>query len=57
MIAAKMPPSTLGHDTSVTIQHEILTVGVAGRYVKKKYGQASNFRRIYAALFITSGFP
>ena len=57
MIAAKMPPSTLGHDTSVTIQHEILTVGVAGRYVKKKYGQASIVRRIYAALFITSGFP
>jgi hypothetical protein len=35
----------------------ILTVGVAGRYVKKKYGQASIVRRIYAALFITSGFP
>jgi hypothetical protein len=30
---------------------------VAGRYVKKKYGQASILRRIYAALFITSGFP
>src|ERR1700677_1132105 len=24
MIAAKMPPSTLGHDTSVIIQHESL---------------------------------
>jgi hypothetical protein len=39
MIAAKMSPSTLGHDTSVTIQHEILTVGVAGRYVKKSMGK------------------
>jgi hypothetical protein len=24
MIAAKMPPSTLGHDTSVIIEHESL---------------------------------
>jgi hypothetical protein len=30
---------------------------MAGRYVKKEYGQASNFRQIYAARFITSGFP
>jgi hypothetical protein len=30
---------------------------MAGRYVKKKYGKASNFQRIYAVRFITSGFP
>jgi hypothetical protein len=27
---------------------------MAGRYVKNKHGQASNFRQNYAALFITS---
>jgi len=32
-------------------------IGHGRTLCEKKYGQASNFRQIYAALFITSGFP
>lgn len=34
-----------------------LSQDMAGRYVKKEYGQASNFPQIHAARFITSDFP
>jgi DNA transposition AAA+ family ATPase len=40
MIAAKMPPSTLGHDTSVTIQHESLP------WVYSRIGFVHEFRAL-----------
>jgi hypothetical protein len=50
------PPNSVPREFATSINVG-LGQDMAGRHVKKEYGQASNFRQIYAARFITSGFP